>query len=196
LSEGPARGSEIAKAAGVAQNRLSSTLPLLEAQDVILKEGDRYQLCDPCYALWLKATRGPASAVAAPLLLGEESEREVARALARQGVGLVYQSRAGRGAFDLLAVYQTHQIGLQVKRIKKYPVYVAEHEIGRMRSDARNFGWHAAFAFDLDGAISIHSLDGGDKTKRGRRYTEATALRHVLDVLERQEPEERSVRRD
>jgi Holliday junction resolvase len=106
--------------------------------------------------------------VAAPLLLGEESEKEVARELARQGVGLVYQSRASRGAFDLLAIYQTHQIGLQVKRIKKYPVYIAEREIGRMRSDARSLGWHAAIAFDLDGAVSIHALDRGTKTKRGR----------------------------
>jgi Holliday junction resolvase len=122
--------------------------------------------------------------VAAPLLLGEESEKEVARELARQGVSLVYQSRASRGAFDLLAVYQTHQIGLQVKRIKKYPVYIAEREIGRMRSDARSLGWHAAIAFDLDGAVSIHALDRGTKTKRGRRYSEDTALRHILDVLE------------
>jgi Holliday junction resolvase/DNA-binding HxlR family transcriptional regulator len=184
LAEGPARGSQIAAAAGVTQNRLSSKLPLLEAQDVIIKEDLRYRLGDPCYALWLKAARGPVSAVAAPLLLGEESEKEVARELARQGVGLVYQSRASRGAFDLLAIYQTHQIGLQVKRIKKYPVYIGEREIGRMRSDARSLGWHAAIAFDLAGAVSIHALDGGIKTKRGRRYSEDSALRHILDVLE------------
>jgi hypothetical protein len=61
-------------------------------------------------------------------------------------VSLVCQSRASRGAFDLLAVYQTHQIGLQVKRIQKYPVYIAEREIGRMQSDARSLGWHAALA--------------------------------------------------
>lgn len=186
LSEGPARGSEIAAAAGVTQNRLSSKLPLLEAQDVVIKEDLYYRLCDPCYALWLKATRGPVSAVAAPLLLGEESEQGVARELARQGVGLVYQSRASRGAFDLLAVYQTHQIGLQVKRIKKYPAYIAEREIGRMQNEARSLGWHAAIAFDLDGTVSIHALDRGVKTKRGRSYSEDTALRHILDVLEEQ----------
>lgn len=183
LSEGPARGSEIAAAAGVTQNRLSSKLPLLEAQDVIVKKDLHYRLCDPCYALWLKAARGPISAVAAPLLLGEESEKAVARELARQGVSLVYQSRASRGAFDLLAIYQTHQIGLQVKRIKRYPVYVAEREVGRMRSDARSLGWYATFAFDLDGAVSIHALDRSVKTKRGRRFTQDTALQHILDVL-------------
>lgn len=117
-----------------------------EAQDVIIKEDLRYRLCDPCYALWLKAARGPVSAVATPLLFGEESEKEVARELARQGVSLVYQSRASRGAFDLLAVYQTHQIGLQVKRIKKYPAYIAERRAqpgmarrDRLRSGRRRF---------------------------------------------------------
>jgi hypothetical protein len=44
--------------------------------------------------------------------------------------------------------------------------------------------WHAAMAFDLDGAVSIHALDRGAKTKCGRRYSEDTALRHILDVLE------------
>jgi DNA-binding HxlR family transcriptional regulator/Holliday junction resolvase len=168
LSDGPARGSEIAAAVGVTQNRLSSKLPLLEAQDVVVKEDLVYRLCDPWYALWLKAARSRVAAVAAPLLLGEESEKAVARELARQGVGLVYQSRASRGAFDLLAVYQTHQIGLRVKRIKRYPVYVSEREIGRMWSDAHSLGWHAAIAFDLDGVVAIHALDQGSITKRGR----------------------------
>jgi len=53
-----------------------------------------------------------------------------------------------------------------------------------MRRDARSLRWHAAIAFDLDGAVSIHALDRGTKTKRGRRYSEDTALRHILDVLE------------
>jgi Holliday junction resolvase len=184
LSTGPARGSEIAASIGIAQNRLGSKLPLLEAQDVIVKKDASYRLYDPCYALWLKAARGPVSSVAAPLLLGEASERNVARELARQGVGLVYQSRASRGAFDLLAVYQTHQIALQVRRIKKYPVYISERQIGRMRRDARTMGWHAALAFDLDDAVFVHALGQGAETKRGRRYTQETALRHILDVLE------------
>ena len=65
-------------------------------------------------------------------------------------------SRASR----VLAVHQTHQIGLQVKRIKRCQVYIAEREIGRMRSDARSLGWHAAFAFDLDGmSRSITSME-------------------------------------
>jgi len=156
---------------------------MLEAQDVVLKRDACYCLSDPCYALWLKAARGPVSSVAAPLILGEASEQSVAREVARQGVGLVYQSRASRGAFDLLAVYQTHQIGVQVKRIKKFPAYVSEREIGRMRRDAHTLGWHAVLAFDLDDEISLHALDRGTETKRGRRYTVDTALRHILDVL-------------
>ena len=184
LSERPARGSEIAAAIGVTQNRLSSKLPLLEAQDVVVKQRGSYGLCDPCYALWLRAAHGPVSSVAAPLLLGEASERNVAREAARQGVGLVYQSRASRGAFDLLAVYQAAHIGVQVKKIAQFPVYVSEREIGRMRHDARALGWRAVLAFDSEDGVSFHAPASGRKTKRGRRYTQETALRHILDALE------------
>jgi Holliday junction resolvase len=183
LAEGPGRGSAIAAAVGVTQNRLGSKLPVLEAQDVMVKTDAGYALCDPCYALWLKASRGPAAPVAAPLLLGEASERRVAEEAARQGVGLVYQSRASRGAFDLLAVYQTHQIGVQVKKVRRFPVYLSEREIGRMRHEARALGWHAVLAFDHDDGVSFHALDQGTVTKRGRRYATEIALRHLLDVL-------------
>jgi len=184
LAEGPARGSAIAVAVGVTQNRLGSKLPLLEAQDVIVKTDAAYALCDPCYALWLKASRGPAAPVAAPLLLGEASERRVAQEAARQGVGLVYQSCASRGAFDLLAVYQTHQIGVQVKKVSRFPVYLSERELGRMRHEAQSLGWHAVLAFDHEDAISFHAIGRGAATKRGRCYTEETALKHLLDVLQ------------
>ena len=121
LAEGPARGSQIAAAAGVTQNRLSSKLPLLEAQNVIIKEDLHYRLCDPCCAPLVEGRAWPlfgrGGAVAARRGIG----KEVAASWLDQGVGLVYQSRASRGAFDLLAVYQTHQMGLQVKRIKNYP---------------------------------------------------------------------------
>lgn len=184
LAEGPARGSAIAAAVGVTQNRLGSKLPLLEAQDVIVKTDAGYALCDPCYALWLKASRSPTAAVAAPLLLGEASERRVAEEAARQGVGLVYQSRASRGAFDLLAVYQTHQIGVQVKKISRFPVYLSERELGRMRHEAQALGWRAVLAFDHEEAISFHTISQGSATKRGRRYSAETALKHLLDVLQ------------
>jgi len=60
LSEGPARGSEIAAAAGSTQNRLSSKVPLLEALDVIIKEDLHYRM------IWI------------PVLCAWEEDREKA----------------------------------------------------------------------------------------------------------------------
>jgi hypothetical protein len=183
LAEGPRRGAEIARAMGVTQNRIGSKLPMLVRQDAIEKDGDRYRLCDACYGHWLRAARGRESSVIAPLLLGCESEQNVAREMARQGVGLVYQSRASRGAFDLLALYQAHEIGVQVRRIKKYPAYLSERLLGRMRHDAARLGWLGVVAFDLGGRITFHALSAGRRTRRGMRFDEESALRHVLDVV-------------
>jgi hypothetical protein len=183
LAEGPKRGCEIAGYAGVTQNRISSKLPILEKADAIEKEDMTYRICDPCYALWLRAVRAPQPNVMSPLILGDESERRVAREMARQGVGLVYQSRASRGAFDLLAVYQPHQIAVQVRRVKRFPAYLSQRELGRMEHDAAEMGWAAVLAFDCDGEVVFHALSAGNATRRGRRFEKAGALRHVLDAV-------------
>jgi hypothetical protein len=72
----------------------------------------------------------------------------------------------------------------QKARRAQAPAYIAEREIGRRRRDARSLARYAAIASDLDGDVSIHALDRGTKTNRGRRCSEDTALRHILDVLE------------
>lgn len=185
LAEGPRSGSEIARSLGVAQNRLGSKLPLLEARDVIHRDNGVCALRDPCYALWLRSARAKPPRVLAPLLLGDESEQNVAREMARQGLSLVYQSRASRRAFDLLALYHAHEIGVQVRRIKRFPGYVSERLLGRMRREARELGWYSLMAFDCDGQVSFHVPSSGRKTKRGRRFDGSSAVRHVLDVLDR-----------
>ena len=187
LADGPRRGSEVAKAMGVTQNRISSKLPILEARDVVRKDGSAYCLCDPCYALWLRGARSETPSVIAPLVLGNESERRVAREMARQGVSLVYQSRASRGAFDLLALYQVYEIGVQVRRIKRFPAYISERMLGRMRREAEQLGWHAVLALDTGERVTFHCLTSGTLTKRGRSFREERALRHILDVLDTSE---------
>jgi len=151
------------------------------------KEGPLYRLSDPSYALWLQGARGALPKVVAPLVLGDESEQKVAREMARQGVSLIYQSRASRGAFDLLALYQVHQIGVQVRRVKRLPAYISQRELGRMKRDAAEMGWHAALAFDTGEQVTFHALESGTPTKRGRRYDQTNSLRHILDVLDLQE---------
>ncbi|MBN1673635.1 MAG: ATP-binding protein [Kiritimatiellae bacterium] len=184
LADGPKIGADIARTAGMPQNRISPKLPLLQKQDVILKQDGVYALADRCYAVWLRVARDPKSTAAAPGLIGDESEKRVAASMAAQGLHLVYQSRASRGAFDLLAIYQHFEIGVQVKKKAGYPVYISDRELGRMRKDAETLGWLALVAFDIKGEIHYHSLNSGAKTRRGRRFDEASCLAHVLDVLD------------
>lgn len=49
-------------------------------------------------------------------VVGNEAEIAVARDLSELGFDLVYQSRTSRGAFDLLAIRGSEQVGIQVKR--------------------------------------------------------------------------------
>ncbi len=98
-------------------------------------------------------------------VLGEDAERAVAEHLARSGFELVYQSRASRGAFDLLATRGARQLGVQVKR-SKIPLRVPHAEWSRMEADADRFGWRWIVAVvSADGAVTL--LDPGRAT-RGR----------------------------
>ncbi|MBI4701010.1 MAG: hypothetical protein HY744_07605 [Deltaproteobacteria bacterium] len=67
------------------------------------------------FGLWLR-WRGPGGCVIPMSVVGGEAERRVAELLAQTGFELVYQSRASRGAFDILAVRGDQRLGLQVKR--------------------------------------------------------------------------------
>jgi hypothetical protein len=73
-------------------------------------------------------------------LVGDEAEQLVAQELSRMGFELVYQSRASRGAFDLLGIRGACQVGIQVKR-SPLPLRFKHGEWQRMESDARRFGW-------------------------------------------------------
>jgi Holliday junction resolvase len=73
-------------------------------------------------------------------MVGDEAEKRVAEHLARMGFELVYQSRASRGAFDLLATRGAAQLGLQVKR-SKLPLRFKRAVWDRMVADAKRFGW-------------------------------------------------------
>ena len=61
------------------------------------------------------------------------------------GFDLVYQSRASRGAFDLLATRGPCQVGVQVKR-SAFPVHIPLAAWKRMAADAARLGWLWAIA--------------------------------------------------
>ncbi len=73
-------------------------------------------------------------------IVGDEAEQAVAEHLAQMGFELIYQSRASRGAFDLLATRGPHQLGVQVKR-SPLPLHFGAAAWKRMEAEAGRFGW-------------------------------------------------------
>ncbi len=73
-------------------------------------------------------------------VVGDEAELRTAEHLSLMGFDLVYQSRASRGAFDLLATWGDRQLGLQIKRSKP-PLRFARSQWSRMVAEAERFVW-------------------------------------------------------
>ena len=138
LAAGPRRLTEVAAAIGAASG---STVRYLERLgDVVARTEDGlYRLDDPTFGLWLR-WRSPGGTVVPMSVVGDDAERRVAGHLAAMGFELVYQSRASRGAFDLLATRGPQQLGLQVKR-SKLPLRFGKARWTRMEAEGRRFGW-------------------------------------------------------
>lgn len=123
--------------------------------DAVARHGDRWSIADPVFGLWLN-WRQPAGSVLPMTLLGDEGEKRVAQALGRLGFELVYQSRASRGAFDLLAIRGPHQLGVQVKRSPMPLVFPLDAWKG-MEGEAARLGWRALVA--AANTEGVHFLD-------------------------------------
>ncbi len=158
LCDGPRQLSRVAVDIGAATG---STVRYVErlGDAVVRRDDGLYELADPVFALWLR-WRKPGGTVVPMAVVGDEAELAVARALAEMGFELVYQSRASRGAFDLLAVRGGHQLGVQVKR-SALPLRFKKTAWNRMTADARRLGWrHTVAAVEPDrGAVRF--LDPG-----------------------------------
>lgn len=120
--------------------------------DAVVKRPDGlYALADPVYGLWIH-WRSPGGMIVPMTLLGDEGERRVASALAALGFDLVYQARASRGAFDLLATQGPNQLGVQVKRTA-LPLVFAREAWDRMESEGARFGWSWVLATVQEGDV-------------------------------------------
>lgn len=174
LADGPLRTMEIARRTGASSG---ATVRYLERLGDAVVRGDdqRWSLVDPVFGMWLR-WRQPGGTVVPMTVLGDEAEREVARRLAELGFELVYQSRASRGAFDLLGVRAGLQVGIQVKR-SALPVRFSRSAWARLRSDARRLGWRWLVAA-VTPETQVHFFDPG-RVRAGA----AIALRedHALD---------------
>lgn len=138
LTDGPLRLSEVARAI---DSPSGSTVRYLERlKDAVERDPEGpYRLADPVFGLWL-SWRRPGGTVVPMRVVGDEAELAAAERLARMGFDLIYQSRASRGTFDLLATRGPHQLGVQVKR-SALPLRFRSAEWRRMEADAERLGW-------------------------------------------------------
>lgn len=137
LAKGPQKLSEIARAIGAPAGQASSYVQRLD--DAVCQTDKLYKLDDQTFGLWLQWKK-PGGSIVPTSVLGTRAEFEVAKHLAASGFELVYQSRASRGAFDLMAVREATQLGVQV-RGTKLPVRFTKTEWNRLEADSLRFGW-------------------------------------------------------
>ena len=139
LAGGPRRLADVARELHTASG--SAVRYLERLKDAVDRTPDGgYQLADPVFGLWL-AWRQPGGTVLPMRVIGDEAELAVAQHLAQLGFDLIYQSRASKGAFDLLATRGPTQLGIQVKR-SAMPLRFGPAAWKRMHAEAERFGWH------------------------------------------------------
>lgn len=139
LSEGPLRLGQLARATHAQTGATVRSLERL-GDAVVHDESGEYRLADATFGLWLRWRR-PGGTVVPMKVVGDEAEQAAAEYLALTGFELVYQSRASRGAFDLLATRGPHQLGVQVKR-SPLPVRFTAPEWARMVAEGKRLNWH------------------------------------------------------
>jgi hypothetical protein len=193
LAMEPRRPGEVATALGVASGAAASYLDRL--RDVVIRDDDdRWRIADPMFALWLR-WRAPGGAAVPMTVIGSEAEQAVAEELARLGFDLVYQSRASRGAFDLLATRGARQLGVQVKRVQP-PVRLPAAAWRRMQAEAARLGWHAVLAA-VTPEGTVRFLDPAKVRISGRTGVlgAAAAIDNLLLWLDRPPPSVRATTR-
>lgn len=167
---GPTRLTDVAAAIGA--STASTARYLQRLGDGVQRSHDgRYTIPDPLFRLWLR-WRSPGGTVVPMTVLGDEAEIAVARRLADLGFELVYQSRASRGAFDLLAIRGPIQLGVQVKS-SRLPLRFPLAAWDRMQADAERFGWQWIVAHVGDGEVVL--LDPSRCRRRREVRIDATA---------------------
>lgn len=182
VAERPGTLSDIARAIGAPTSAASRYLA--RVGDAVEREDGHWKISDPVFALWLR-WREPGGAAVPMSVLGDEGERRAADHLAALGFDLVYQSRASRGAFDLLATRGPWQVGIQVKR-RPLPLRFTAAEWTRMEADAARFGWRWLILAVSPEDESVVALDPLRATGASRRTLgPKAAVANLLAWVER-----------
>jgi Holliday junction resolvase len=181
LAERPLRTMEIAAQTGASSGAVVRYLERL-GDAVVRGEDQRWALVDPVFGMWLR-WRQPGGAVVPMTVIGDEAELEIARRLSGLGFELVYQSRASRGSFDLLAVRAGIQVGIQVKR-RALPVRFSKSAWARLSSDARRMDWRWLVAVVTPASQVVFFDPTRARVGAAVTLTEDHALDNVLRWLE------------
>lgn len=110
-------------------------------------------------------------------VVGDEGERQVAQALAELGFELVYQSKASRGAFDLLAIRAGVMVGVQVKRAE-LPLHFVSAAWKRMEAEAKRLGWLVVAVATAEGVAFLDPAKG--KRRKGVALAAAARIDNLL----------------
>lgn len=182
VAAAPRRLGELATEIKAATGAATSYLDRLG--DILVRGDDeRWRLADPMFGLWLR-WRAPGGSAVPMTVVGDEAERATAEALARLGFDLVYQSRASRGAFDLLATRGARQLGVQVKRTD-LPAHIGVADWKRMHAESARLGWRWVIAAVAKDGV-VHFLDPHKaRARRGITLTASAAIDNVLLWLDR-----------
>jgi AAA+ ATPase superfamily predicted ATPase len=183
LASGPMTLTEVASRI---RTSTGATVGYLERlKDAVTRTADqRYALADPTFSLWLRWKRPGEGTLVPTSVIGDAAEQAVAQLLAAMGFDLVYQSRASRGAFDLLATRGGMQLGIQVKR-SPLPLRFTKSEWARLQAEASRLHWQWVLAAEgADGSICV--LDPAQATKgREVRVGRDAVIENLLLWLDR-----------
>lgn len=169
VANGHEKVSEVAREIGQQAGVASSFISRLVDMDLLVKTDASYRFRDPVFRLWVAGTKSHLRSVIGPYTLGDAVERTIADKLGKEGFSLVYQSRASRGAFDLLAVLNSFMVGLQVKKAKKFPFYLPKEEVVNMADWGKQLGWLPVLCVYVDDA-SLYFFKLDTLTKREKTY--------------------------
>jgi len=176
----PAGLGELAARLAIPSGAAGTYVRRLNNEDMVLKgDGGAYRVADPCMALWLRG-QDDLGGVSPPSIIGDASERRVSDELSALGFRLVYQSRGSRGAFDLLALHQGHEVAIQVKTGDP-PCSIPAAQVRRMQHEAEAMGWVPLVA--LAGSTLTFFHLAGVTPGRKRSVRLGRDLAPVEDVL-------------
>jgi AAA+ ATPase superfamily predicted ATPase len=182
LADGCHRISDISRATSAPTGSTVRYLERLGDAVARTKEG-HYRLDDPTFGLWLR-WRQPGGTVVPMKLLGDEAELAAAEHLATMGFDLIYQSRASRGAFDLLAIRGPRQLGVQVKRTD-LPLRLPGKAWARMEAEAERFHWHWVVAAVTPGSVVLLDPARAKRSGTSMRLDAAASIDNLLLWLDR-----------